>query len=128
MPLRPVGVELQMLIEGAGTSPAAALSAYMKLGDTLRLDRLRHDALNGLDNANYWERLATRRLIEDLRRHQAQATAEALNAGDVDQWLRERDSERKALVQQQKHVRGVLTVDQGTGVRHKELFAKLITT
>ena len=100
MPLRPVGVELQMLIEGAGTSPAAALSAYMKLGDTLRLDRLRHDALNGLDNANYWERLATRRLIEDLRRHQAQATAEALNAGDVDQWLRERDSERKALVQQ----------------------------
>ena len=72
----------------------------MKLGDTLRLDRLRHDALNGLDNANYWERLATRRLIEDLRRHQAQATAEALSAGDVDQWLRERDSERKALVQQ----------------------------
>ena len=100
MPLRPVGVELQMLISGTSTSAEEALGAYMKLGDTLKLDRLRHDALNGVDTASYWERLATRRLVEDLRRHQAQATADALVAGGVDTWLKERDGDRRALVQQ----------------------------
>ena len=100
MPLRPVGVELQMLISGTSTSAEEALGAYMKLGDTLKLDRLRHDALNGVDTASYWERLATRRLVEDLRRHQAQATADALVAGGIDTWLKERDGDRRALVQQ----------------------------
>jgi len=100
MPLRPAGVELYALANGPDISIEEALTTYFKLGEALRLDRLRHDALSGMEGANYWERLATRRLIEDIRRHQAQATAMALNEGGLDSWLREHDSEKRALVSQ----------------------------
>lgn len=100
MPLRPAAVELHTLASGPDTSIDEALTTYFKLGEALRLDRLRHDALSGMEGANYWERLATRRLIEDIRRHQAQATAMALNEGGLDSWLREHESEKRALVSQ----------------------------
>ena len=100
LPLRPLGVELQVLTASHEVTPAEALRAYVKMGDVLRLDRLRHDALSNIDDSDYWERLATRRLIEDLRRHQAHAAGEALASGDVAAWLSEREGERRALIQQ----------------------------
>ena len=100
LPLRPLGVELQVLTANHDASATEALQAYVKMGDVLRLDRLRHEALANIDDSDYWERLATRRLIEDLRRHQAHAAGEALASGDVGKWLSERETERKALIQQ----------------------------
>ncbi|WP_300380500.1 NAD-glutamate dehydrogenase [Henriciella sp.] len=100
MPLLPIGVELQMLAATEGTSPAEALETYLKLGEVLKLDRLRFDALRSIETATYWERLATRRLVEDLRRQQGDAAARALTSGDVSKWLSEHEPERKALVQQ----------------------------
>ncbi|WP_084395786.1 NAD-glutamate dehydrogenase [Henriciella aquimarina] len=100
MPLLPIGVDLQTLAERSKQPADEALAIYLKLGETLRLDRLRSDASRSIDDATYWERLATRRLIEDLRRHQADAAADALATGDPQAWLASRESERKALIQQ----------------------------
>ncbi len=100
MPLLPIGIDIETLSSASGVKPAEALDTYLKLGDVLRLDRLRFEAGRNLDEASYWERLATRRLIEDLRRHQADAAAEALSAGDPQAWLSGRDMSRKALLQQ----------------------------
>ncbi|WP_084421249.1 NAD-glutamate dehydrogenase [Henriciella litoralis] len=100
MPLLPMGVDLRSLASDADAKTEAALDAYLRMGETLRLDRLRHEAARDIDNASYWERLATRRLVEDLRRHQAHASAEALQSGDVSDWLSAREAERRALIKQ----------------------------
>ncbi|MGB3624702.1 MAG: NAD-glutamate dehydrogenase domain-containing protein, partial [Henriciella sp.] len=100
MPLLPLGVDLVTISTASKADIDAALAGYLKLGETLRLDRLRAEAHRNLDDASYWERLATRRLIEDLRRHQTDATAEILGSSTVEDWLSERESARKNLVQQ----------------------------
>ena len=53
-----------------------------------------------MEATSYWERLATRRLIEDVRQQQADAAAKALASGDPDKWLAEREEDRKELMQQ----------------------------
>ena len=100
MPLLSIGVDLQEVSETTGESPEEALKAYLMLGETLGLDRLRNAASQTLNDATYWERLATRRLIEDLRRHQAEAAAQALGSGKVETWLSERSAARKTLSEQ----------------------------
>ena len=100
MPLLPIGVALQSLSAETGVEPGEALGAYLKIGDALRLDRVRLDAERSMENASYWERLATRRLIEDLRRQQAEAAARALKSGDPDTWLGQCEDQRKTLTQQ----------------------------
>ncbi|MEM5516156.1 NAD-glutamate dehydrogenase [Henriciella sp. AS95] len=100
MPLLPIGVDLASICASTGVDLEDAFSAYLKIGEALRLDRLRAEASRNLDDASYWERLATRRLIEDLRRHQADAASQALSSGEPDSWLSEREGNRKQLVQQ----------------------------
>jgi glutamate dehydrogenase len=100
LPLRPIGIEVQVLTSAHDTRPIDALRAYLRMGDVLRLDRLRHEALSNMDGSDYWERLATRRLLEDLRRHQAHAAGEALASGDILEWLGKREADRRALIKQ----------------------------
>ena len=100
MPVLPIAIDIAAICTSTGASLDDAFATYLKLGDALRLDRLRAEAARNLDEASYWERLATRRLIEDLRRHQAEAAAQALGAENVDAWLGARDESRKLLIQQ----------------------------
>ena len=100
MPLVSIGVDLQSVSETTGEKPQEALRAYLMLGEALGLDRLRNAASQTLGDATYWERLATRRLIEDLRRHQADAAVQALSSGKVENWLSEREAARKTLANQ----------------------------
>ncbi|WP_300394696.1 NAD-glutamate dehydrogenase [Henriciella sp.] len=100
MPLLPIGIDLQILATRADIQASDALETYLKIGEALRIDRLRFDANRSIETASYWERLATRRLIEDLRRQQAEAAANAVAAGGIEAWLGPRETGRKALVQQ----------------------------
>ena len=100
MPLLTIGIDLQSLSARSELAPGGVLSAYLKIGEALRLDRLRYDASRNIEAASYWERLATRRLIEDLRQQQAEAAASALDSGNPDDWLAVRQDERKELMQQ----------------------------
>ena len=100
MPLLPMGIDLMTISERSKADLDTALTGYLRLGETLRLDRLRAEAGRHVDDASYWERLATRRLIEDLRRHQADATAQILSAGEIDAWLSQSEAPRKRLLQQ----------------------------
>ena len=100
MPLLPIGIDLQTLAARSKKAPVDVLGPYLKIGEALRLDRLRHDASRNMEATSYWERLATRRLIEDVRQQQAEAAASALASGDPDRWLADREEDRKDLMQQ----------------------------
>ena len=71
--------------------------AYFEIGDTLRLERLRVAAAEAITEAGYWDRVATRRLIDDLRTQQINATRTAFQEGGVAQWLARRESHRAEL-------------------------------
>ncbi len=71
--------------------------AYFEIGDSLRLDRLRGTAIEGLPKATYWDRIAARRVLDDLTRQQAQATVRAFEAGSVKSWLEARSAARRQL-------------------------------
>jgi glutamate dehydrogenase len=82
------------------TKVPEAGAAFYAIGDALRLDRLRASAREGLAEAPYWDRVAGRRLIAELVRLQASATADALGQGGTETWLEARTDARKSLLAQ----------------------------
>ncbi len=75
-----------------------AAACFYQIGDALRLDRLRASAREGLSGAAYWDRVAGRRLIAELVRLQAAATAEAIGSGGAGDWLDARSDARRQLL------------------------------
>ena len=75
-----------------------AAACFYEVGDTLRLDRLRGAARDGLTNANYWDRVASRRLVAELFRVQASAVRDALAEGGVSQWMTGQHEARNAML------------------------------
>ncbi len=65
----------------------SSAEAFYRIGDALRLDRLRASAREGLKSAPYWDRVAGRRLIAELVRLQAAVTEEAIAAGGAGAWI-----------------------------------------
>lgn len=86
------------LARSASVDVPIAGSAFYAIGDSLRLDRLRASAREGLARAGYWDRVAGRRLLSELVRLQASAAQEAIGSGSVDAWLSERADARCHLV------------------------------
>jgi glutamate dehydrogenase len=86
------------LANSASVDVSKAGSAFYAIGDSLRLDRLRASAREGLARAGYWDRVAGRRLASELVRLQASAAQEAIGSGGVDAWLGERTDARRHLV------------------------------
>ncbi len=72
-------------------------NAYFTIGDQLRLDRLRVSAEEAITEADYWDRVATRRLIDDLLAQQIEATRSALHVGGPQDWLEQRETHRAEL-------------------------------
>ena len=81
-----------------GGSVEEAGKAFYTIGDQLRIDRLRAMARDNLLHADYWDRVAGRRLLNELVRMQADATQKALAGDGVEAWLSERNEARKALL------------------------------
>tara|TARA_B100000378_G_C17811044_1_gene330840 strand:- start:180 stop:566 length:387 start_codon:yes stop_codon:yes gene_type:complete len=79
--------------------PEAGKAFYM-VGDQLRIDRLRAMARDNLLHADYWDRVAGRRLLNELVRMQADATEKALSENGAQAWLDERDGARRALLEE----------------------------
>ena len=65
-----------------------------------RLDRLRAAAEDSLAHADFWDRVASRRMIVDFAEQQVAATRDALNHGeDAKLWLETRPGSRAALLE-----------------------------
>jgi glutamate dehydrogenase len=59
---------------------------------------LRATARDNLLNADYWDRVAGRRLLNELVRMQADATEKALSGNGAEAWLSARNEARLALL------------------------------
>ena len=92
------GLVLVDVARQSKTKVAETAACFYAIGDALRLDRLRASAREGLANAPYWDRVAGRRLISELVRLQAAATADALKSGGAETWLDAHSEDRKLLV------------------------------
>ncbi len=71
-------------------------AASQVIGEALHLDRLRSNAQDALLTMPYWDRLATRRLIRELRDQQCLAVRASLAGGEA--WLNEHAAARRQLV------------------------------
>ena len=92
------GLVVTDLAKTASIGVEQAASAFYSLGDSLRLDRLRDSALEGLEKAGYWDRVAGRRLVSELVRLQASAASDAIAAGGIDAWLADKLEARRQLI------------------------------
>lgn len=91
-----------LVIVGVARSTKKSVSdtatAFYEIGDSLRLDRLRASAREGLVHAPYWDRVAGRRLISELVRLQASATEESLKVKGAEAWLAAQGEARRQLI------------------------------
>ncbi len=71
---------------------------FFQVSDALRLDRLRASAEAALVTAGYWDRVATRRMIDDLIELLVEMTGQALTEGGFEAWLAPRQGARNDLV------------------------------
>ncbi|MEO0466226.1 MAG: NAD-glutamate dehydrogenase [Pseudomonadota bacterium] len=94
-----LGIQLVPLALEHGDMTAVA-ATYFSVGENLRLDRLLSRAGTHLKELGYWDRLATRRMMDTLRDEQISMVREALDDGGVDPWLESRASQRKMLMDQ----------------------------
>ena len=77
---------------------AVAGECFYQIGDALRLDRLRASASEGLEKADFWDRVASRRLISELVQWQADAARDALGMGGAEAWLAKHQEGRRELL------------------------------
>ena len=76
-----LGHDILKIADETGRTPKDAAATFFTIGDALRLDRLRYTAEDSLAKSDYWERLATRRLMDDLIAQQSTAARLALASG-----------------------------------------------
>lgn len=99
MPHFAEGIAIARLASRAGKAVKNVAAQYYKIGDLLHLDRLRTAAEDSLASAPYWDRVATRRLIDELTDLQIGATASALlHGGNAENWMGTRNGARSDLV------------------------------
>lgn len=77
---------------------ASVARCYYRIGDQMRLDRLQSQAEKSIGDLSYWDRVATRRMIDTLQSEQIAMTREALTDGGVEDWLAEREIARRKLI------------------------------
>lgn len=94
------GLRLVPVAEDGGYDMADVAAASFHIGDQLRLDRLADQAREAANKATYWDRIATRRMIDDLAGLQIRATQDALASGGARPWLAAREHARHALMAQ----------------------------
>ncbi len=82
---------LETLIEPKKSSAGKVFTAYQVIGEGLAIDRLKASAKDSLPNMPYWDRLATRKLVQDMVQQQAEATRLALQNGGPQKWLSTQD-------------------------------------
>ncbi|MHA7900862.1 MAG: NAD-glutamate dehydrogenase [Henriciella sp.] len=85
------------LAESCSVSPKEAAKAYLSVGDALSLDRLRFAAVQAINEMPYWDRLATRGLIDELELLQADAAKLAMTSSSLKAWNKQFESERSDL-------------------------------
>ncbi len=89
--------DVTLLAQKAGAKPGAAAELYFALGEKLGLDRLRMMA-NKLKLPDHWDRLALRRLLDDLSATQRGIADRLLTRGEmqngdaVDRWAASHDA------------------------------------
>ncbi|MEO1100240.1 MAG: NAD-glutamate dehydrogenase, partial [Pseudomonadota bacterium] len=99
MPQFAEGIAVARLASRTGKPVKNVASQYYALGDMLRLDRLRAAAEDSLVSASYWDRVATRRLVDELTAMQIAATAAVMDhGGDASIWLDTRNGSRADVV------------------------------
>ncbi len=81
-----------------GIDPDTVITVYLSVGGALALNRLRASAEIAIPSMPYWDRLATRRLIRELRSQQANATKLALQAKSHSTWLQDHKTACSTLV------------------------------
>lgn len=89
---------LSRVAEQSNVNIRVAFTTCQTVGDSLLLDRLRASAYQALRSMPYWDRLATRRLVQDLQHLQNEAVHAALEKGEAQAWLQEVAPLRKALI------------------------------
>ena len=97
---------MHRLSNDSPAAPSEVTQAYIAIGDTLSLDRLRAAAEQAISDMPYWDRLATRGLTRELEGLQAEATKLSLKAESVDVWSRLHDGPRRELLQDLKKYTG----------------------
>ncbi|MEM1150298.1 MAG: hypothetical protein AAGI03_07050, partial [Pseudomonadota bacterium] len=97
IPYFAMGIPLVSLAREHKDGMEGVAKAYFEISDALRLDRLRAGAEESLVDADYWDRVATRRMIDDLMTQQVTMTKRALETGTVSDWLGTRANERREL-------------------------------
>ena len=90
----------------SGSNMDEAAPAYFTIGEALELNKVRSSATASLDTAPYWDRLATRRLVDDLVQQQCLATKQALEAGAARDWLNTHNDRRRKLSAQLSELSG----------------------
>ncbi|MEM0985745.1 MAG: NAD-glutamate dehydrogenase [Pseudomonadota bacterium] len=96
------GLRLVPMAIESGTAIEAVSTAAFQIGDQLRIDRLIEGANTATDKIAYWDRIATRRMVDDLVDLQTRAVRDALSAGGVEAWMADRSAEKKHLLGQLK--------------------------
>ncbi|MEM9738651.1 MAG: NAD-glutamate dehydrogenase [Pseudomonadota bacterium] len=97
MPYFAMGISLVDIARDATGGMVAVAKTFFEISEALRLDRLRTGAEQSMASANYWDRVATRRMIDDLVDQHVAMTRRALDAGSSSAWLDPRESQRKDL-------------------------------
>ncbi|KCZ92662.1 NAD-glutamate dehydrogenase [Hyphomonas johnsonii] len=92
------GLVVVELAQDAGVAVPDAGACFYGIGDSLRLDRLRSSAREGLAKSGFWDRVAGRRLVSELVRLQASAAQDALANGGTEAWLASHSDARKVLI------------------------------
>ncbi|MEO0785109.1 MAG: NAD-glutamate dehydrogenase [Pseudomonadota bacterium] len=98
LPYFAMGIRLVDLADEGAADIETISKTYFEVGDALRLDRLRVGAEDALTTAGYWDRVATRRMIDELVSQKVEMTRQALNAGSAEAWLAPREAARKELM------------------------------
>jgi glutamate dehydrogenase len=97
---------MRRLSQESAASPDEVTAAYITIGDTLSLDRLRAAAEQAISDMPYWDRLATRGLTRELEALQGEVTKLALKAESVSTWTSGNESARSDLLNDLKKYAG----------------------
>ncbi|MEO0982060.1 MAG: NAD-glutamate dehydrogenase [Pseudomonadota bacterium] len=91
LPLLAFGPVICRLASETSVSALDAGAAFFEVGGALHIDRIRATAVFGMRSAAFWDRMATRRVLNDLLRQQADAARAALQSdGTPKEWVEAR--------------------------------------
>jgi len=86
------------LCEADASKAGKVFEIHQKVGEALAIEKLIAAAEDGLSGLPYWDRLATRKLLQEMRQQQGDATALSLKSGDPGAWLTRHEDLQSDLV------------------------------